>query len=370
VRNFEVLGYGFQNVSGRLRPGNRAWEVDVEGASAAGHLVVPYTFPGEVPMVLDLERLHFGEPVRADEGGPDPDPRQLPAIRVDLRDFAFAGRQFGHVQAEFARGTAGMTLNQFTMQHASFTARGSGSWLVRDKGAECRLEFVADSDDVLGFMTAMQLGSQITGRNGRVSATLNWTGAPEISALERLSGRLEIAAKDGELTEVEPGAGRMLGLMSLGHLPRRLALDFNDLTGKGLAYDTLRGTFQLVDGDAYTDNLTLRGSAAEIGIAGRTSLRHRTYDQTVVVTGQLGASLGVAGAFAGGPVVGAALLLFSQVFKEPLKGATRGYYRITGSWDDPQVKRIDAQELKDDRQAGSPQAARPVTEPPGAQEPP
>jgi uncharacterized protein (TIGR02099 family) len=316
VGEFEVLGYGFANVSGRLRPGNRAWDVDVNGDTAVGHVVVPYTFPGEVPMVLDLERLHFGEPVRADEGGPDPDPRQLPAIRVDLRDFAFAGRRFGHVRAEFARGTAGMTLNQFTMQHASFTAKGSGSWLVRDQGAVCRLEFVAESGDVLGFMEAMLLGSQITGKQGRVSASLSWPGAPEISALGRLSGRLEIAAKDGELTEVEPGgAGRMLGLMSLGHLPRRLALDFGDLTGKGLAYDTLRGTFQLTDGDAYTDNLTLRGSAAEIGIAGRTSLRHRTYDQTAVVTGQLGASLGVGGALLGGPVVGAALLVFSQVFR-------------------------------------------------------
>ena len=370
VQNFEVLGYGFANVSGRLRPGNRAWEVDVNGDTAIGHLVVPYTFPGEVPMVLNLERLHFGEPVRADEDGPDPDPRQLPAIRVDLRDFVFAGRQFGHVQAEFARGTAGMTLNQFTMRHAAFTAKGSGSWLVRDKGAECRLEFVAESGNVLGFMNAMQLGSLIAGKHGRVSANLSWPGAPEISALERLSGRLEIAAEDGQLTSVEPGAGRVFGLMSLAHLPRRLALDFGDLTGEGLAYDTMRGTFQLTDGDAYTDNLTLRGAAAEIGIAGRTSLRHRTYDQTAIVTGQLGASLGVAGALAGGPVVGAALLLFSQVFKEPLKGATRGYYRITGSWDDPQVKRIEAQELKDDRQAGAQPDPAPAAEPPGAQESP
>ena len=94
----------------------------------------------------------------------------------------------------------------------------------------------------------------------------------------------------------------------------------------------------------------MRGSAAEIGVAGHTSLKNRTYDQTAVVTGQLGASLGVAGALAGGPAIGAALLLFSQIFKEPLQGATRGYYRITGSWDDPQVKRIDARELKDDRQ--------------------
>ena len=138
--------------------------------------------------------------------------------------------------------------------------------------------------------------------------------------------------------------------MSIAHLPRRLALDFGDLTGEGLSFDTLRGTFQLTDGEAYTDNLTLRGSAAEIGLAGRTSLRNRTYDQTAVVTGQLGASLGVAGALAGGPAVGAALLLFSRIFKEPLKGATRGYYRITGSWDDPQVKRIDAQEMKDTQQ--------------------
>jgi len=370
VHNLEVLGYGFANVSGRLRPGNRAWEVDVAGDEASGHLVVPFTFPGEVPMVLDLDRLHFGEPVRADGDGPDQDPRQLPAIRVDVRDFAFAGRQFGHVEADFARGTAGVTVNQFTMRHAAFTAKGSGSWLVRDKGSECRLEFVADSDNVLGFMNAMQLGSLVAGKHGRVSANLSWPGVPEISALERLSGRLEISAENGQLTSVEPGAGRVFGLMSLAHLPRRLALDFNDLTGEGLAYDTLRGTFQLVDGEAYTDNLTMRGAAADIGIAGRTNLRNRTYDQTAVVTGQLGASLGVAGALAGGPVIGAALLVFSQVFKEPLKGATRGYYRITGSWDDPQVKRIDAQELKDDRQTGAAQAATPAPQPPAAQEPP
>jgi uncharacterized protein YhdP len=310
-------------------------------------------------MVLDLDRLHFGDRLRADGDGPDPDPRELPAIRVDLRDFVFDGRRFGHVQADLARGTAGMTLNQFTMRHASFTAKGSGSWLVRERGAECRLDFEVETGNVLAFMEGMQLGLLIDGRHGRIAASLSWPGAPEVSALDRLSGRLEIGAEDGRLTSVEPGAGRVFGLMSLAHLPRRLALDFGDLTGEGLAFDTLRGTFQLTDGNAYTDNLTLRGSAAEIGIAGHTSLRDRSYNQTAVVTGQLGASLGVAGALAGGPAVGAALLLFSQIFKEPLKGATRGYYRITGSWDDPQVKRIDARELKDDRQADSQPVATP-----------
>ena len=78
----------------------------------------------------------------------------------------------------------------------------------------------------------------------------------------------------------------------------------------------------------------------------------RDYDQTAVVTGNLGASLPVAGALAGGPAVGAALLLFSQVFKEPLKGITRGYYRITGPWDNPTVERVDASAIKVSEQQG------------------
>ena len=61
---------------------------------------------------------------------------------------------------------------------------------------------------------------------------------------------------------------------------------------------------------------------------------------------QCGRSI-VAGAIAGGPAVGAALLLFSQIFKEPLKGVARAYYRITGPWDDPQVRKIDARELEE-----------------------
>jgi len=351
VGRFEALGYVFRDVSGRLRPGNRAWDVEADGPSVAGRLSVPFAFPGEVPLVLDLERLRFGEREAGAGERPDPDPRALPAIRADLGEFVFDERNFGHVEAEFSRGTAGITLNRFTMQHPAFTAEGRGSWLVRGEVAQCRLAFEARTGDVKGFMGAMQLGTQVEGEKGHVKADLNWLGAPEVSAIGRLSGQIEISAKNGNLTAVEPGAGRVFGLMSLAHLGRRLQLDFDDLTGEGLSFDTLGGTFVLSDGIATTDNLTLRGSAAEIGLAGQTNLRDHTYDQTAVVTGQLGASLGVAGALVGGPAVGAAVLLFSQIFKEPLKGATRGYYRITGSWDDPQIRRIDAREMKDERQA-------------------
>ena len=72
----------------------------------------------------------------------------------------------------------------------------------------------------------------------------------------------------------------------------------------------------------------------------------------VVVVEDVGGGVDV-GATVGAAVVGAAVLLFSQVFKEPLKGITRGYYRITGPWENPTVERVDAAAIKVSEQQGT-----------------
>jgi len=365
VGRLEVLGYEFEDVSGRLRPGREAWDVEVAAAPASGQLRIPYRFTGEVPLVLDMDRLRVAaRPPPADDAGAGAggsaeqnDPRRLPAMRIDVRDLVFEGRRLGHLSAELSRETDGLVLDRFAARQDSFVANGRGGWRVVNGASRSELEFEAGIGDVRGFLDAMQLAPLMEGRGGRVEADLDWSGGPDGEVLERLSGKVRIEVEDGRMLSVEPGAGRLLGLMSIAHLPRRLSLDFDDLTGQGLAFDSIKGDFTLAAGEAYTDNLTLRGAAAEIGIAGRTSLKERTYDQTAVVTGDLGASLGVAGAIAGGPAVGAALLLFSQIFKEPLKGVARGYYRISGPWEDPLVRKIDARELEEAAGLGLPPAA-------------
>jgi uncharacterized protein YhdP len=65
-------------------------------------------------------------------------------------------------------------------------------------------------------------------------------------------------------------------------------------------------------------------------------------------------------------VVGGAVLLFTQVFKQPLKGLVRGYYRITGSWDNPVVERIKSAEASaetpKEAAKGAPQGASKETQ--------
>lgn len=364
LARLEVLGYEFERVNAELRPGNRVWDVRVSAPAAQGRLSVPYQLPGDVPLVADLERLFVAERVRLDSG--EADPRSLPAMRIDVRDLTLAGRKLGHVRTDAERGPDGLLFKSLVVEHPAFAIRGSGHWLMSAAGPGSALAFELTSNNVKGLLQALTFEPLIDARQGTMTADLSWPGGPDAEVPGRVSGTARIALAKGRMVSVEPGAGRLLGLLSIAYLPRRLALDFKDFTGQGMAFDSITGDFTLASGDAYTDNLTLRGPAAEIGIAGRTSLRERSYDQTAVVTGDVGGTLGVAGALAGGPVGAAAMLLFSQIFKEPLKGVTRGYYRISGPWEEPIVRKIDARELEESAGLSRPLQSPAAATPPGA----
>jgi len=85
----------------------------------------------------------------------------------------------------------------------------------------------------------------------------------------------------------------------------------------------------------------MKGPSVGIAVSGRTGLVDRTYDQVAVVHANIGSTLPLAGALAGGPTLGAALLIFSEVFKTPLQGMTRARYKVSGSWDNPDVERLE-----------------------------
>src|SRR5690606_7597216 len=188
-----------------------------------------------------------------------------------------------------------------------------------------------------------------SGEMADITGNVSWPGAPTDDWMQHLGGELSLRLEKGSLLDIDPGAGRVVGLMSITALPRRLALDFRDVFNRGLVFDELGGDFTIIDGNAYTDNLKVAGPAVEIGVAGRIGLRARDYRQQAVVTAEPGNMLPTVGGLLGGPGVGAALLIFTRIFKEPLKGIGRASYCVTGSWDEPVVERLTAEEIEQGR---------------------
>jgi len=355
VGTFELAGYQWSDVRGVLQATTAGWRVDVDGPGAAGQVLIPEQFRGSQVLRATLERLVLEKPESSGSGDDKDtsDPRNLPNLQVHIGELRLGTRTLGTFDLQATRVPQGIRFENASIRGASAHGEGQGEWLVTPEGQQSSLKATITSDDVGATLRALGYTDVLEAKHGEVHGDLKWSGGFDSNMLDRAAGSISMRAETGQLTVVQPGAGRVLGLFSVAALPRRLALDFKDLTDKGLAFDKVQGDFELRDGNAFTSNLLLRGPAAEIGIAGRTGLATRDYDQTAIVTGNLGASLPVAGALAGGPVVGAALLLFSQIFKEPLKGVTRGYYRITGPWDNPTVERVDAAAIKVSEQQGS-----------------
>jgi uncharacterized protein YhdP len=182
----------------------------------------------------------------------------------------------------------------------------------------------------------------IEGQDMEIDLDLHWPGGPRQDYMSELDGNVGVRLGSGQLDDVEPGPGRVFGLMSIGALPRRLSLDFRDVLEKGFGFDEITGKFRLEDGVAYTCDLSLKGPAADVGIVGRAGLASQDYHQTAVVSANVGNTLPVVGAVVAGPQVAAALLIFSQIFKKPLQEMGQVYYAIEGSWEQPVVESTNA----------------------------
>ena len=345
VGELDYLGFGFRDLAIDLNFIGDGWQIGLGGSNQSGTITLPPSGSLE-PWNLTFAHLSlFDGPAdepRDDRSDNHPnsviDARAIPSINFHAQQMTWGERKFGEVQASLSKQPDGVNLDKLSVSSTTFGIEATGGWRGKDAGTG-RIEGVLKSSDVRNTLTQLGYAQVIEAKSGYLSFELNWVGAPTAESLSQTTGHVQVSLDRGQILGLKPGAGRVLGLASIAALPRRLALDFSDLTDKGLAFDTVRGDFELRGGNAYTENVLLKGPAAEIGLIGRIGLKNRDYDQTAVVTGSFGNSLPLAGVLAGGPVVGAAVLVFTQVFKQPLRGLARGYYRIRGGWDNPMVER-------------------------------
>src|SRR5699024_3131876 len=126
--------------------------------------------------------------------------------------------------------------------------------------------------DALGFE------GLFVGGETRASLDATWPGAPSSFELANMEGLLKVDIGKGRVPEVKPGMGRLFGLMSIAELPRRVSLDFGDVLGKGFGFESMKGSFRFHDGNAETDDFTVKGPAADMLVEGRVGFRARDYD--------------------------------------------------------------------------------------------
>ena len=329
-----VLGRGFRDVDLQMQPGADGVEVRLAGPDIEGTISWGTAAAGRVVRGR-FARVHV-PPAGAGAGlGASLPPSAIPALDIATDDLRVGRSVLGRTRLISHPKEGAYHIATFESRSDAFELDATGDWRRAEGRDESDLDIELRADDLGRMLESFGFAGLIEG--GRTTATIDgrWEGSPAAFALERIDGTLDVDVEAGRILDVDPGMGRLFGLLNLREIPRRLILDFRDFFSQGMRFNSIQGRFALNVGDAYTDNMVLKSPSADILITGRTGLIMRDYDQTLEVSPRMGGTLPVVGAIAGGPAGAAAGLVVQGLLR--IDNAAKIIYRVTGPWDEPVI---------------------------------
>ena len=338
----------------RATPQPDVLSVDVDGAAMAGNFSVPTQELDKRGVTARLQRLYWpaaNSPAAGTKAAVVPpsdpantgiNPAALPPFHLWIGDLRLGDSKLGEARLETWPTVAGMHIEQLRALSSRVQINASGDWNGNAGNSHTHMRINFSAEDLGAMLGALGFDGLVNGGKTHDQLDASWPGSPSALSLATMDGTLSIHVNDGHIPEAtSPGVGRLLGLVSLAEVPRRLTLDFGDVFGKGLAFDSIAGDFHLANGNATTDNLLIAGPAANISITGRTGLRAKDYDQEMRVVPHVGNSLPLVGAVVGGPIGAAAGFAVQGLLGRGLNQAASARYKVTGSWDKPVMTLIE-----------------------------
>ena len=270
-----------------------------------------------------------------------------PELDIAADAFATRGHDLGKLELLAQPAGPDWRISRMTLTNPAGSIDASGWWRVAREKQATEIDVVVATDDAGAFLE--RFGYPVAVRNAptKITGSLAWNGAPNDFDYPSLSGSFKLQTGAGQFTKIDPGIGKLLGVLSLQALPRRITLDFRDVFSEGFAFDDIVGSFQVAQGLMRTTDLRLEGPAASVTITGDIDLGRETQSLDVRVRPALSStfSAGAAVLFIANPLIGAAVgagtLLAQKLLDNPLGQMFSYDYRVTGSWSDPLVERVD-----------------------------
>ncbi len=258
-----------------------------------------------------------------------------PALDVVADNFQLGNKNLGSLELNAFETGDDWTIQKLKITNPDSALVADGTWHNWTRNPNTNLKFRLNIDNIGKTLRRFGQPDTVKGGVAAVAGQLSWAGSPHEFETDGLSGYFKLEATKGQILKVQPGVGRLLGLLSLQSLPRRLSLDFRDLFSDGFAFDKISANAKIDNGIMRSDDFFMTGPAAETSIKGETNLKAETQNLKVKVTPHVSDSLSLA-ALAGGPIAGAVAFVAQKILKDPFNKIASSEYVITGTWDKPQ----------------------------------
>jgi uncharacterized protein (TIGR02099 family) len=279
-------------------------------------------------------------------------PTAIPALDIVVEDLELRGKKLGRVEVEAVNRGASAAAREGTVREwrvnklnvitpeAQLTATGNWTSIGGSVRRRTVMNFKLDIANSGELLKRLGMEKTVARGQGKMEGQIAWMGSPLALDFPSLSGNFNVDIAEGQFLKVEPGLGKLLGVLSLQSLPRRLTLDFRDVFSDGFSFDFVRGDIKLEQGIASTNNLQMKGINAAVLMEGRTDIAKETQDLRVVVVPEINAGTASLIAAVINPAIGLGTFLAQLLLRRPLLEAATQEYRVDGTWTDPKFTKV------------------------------
>ena len=351
VDNLHWASKTFKNVDSTLRRFNTDdWHLRIASDEAAGQIEYLTRKKGHDAVTVMLTRLHL--PKESEEGftnamrsNPSA-PSDLPDVSLVIDDLRVGDMNIGKVELRAKNQTGTVKhiwdASEIIIRNAGGTLTGRGQWR-RDPGqkGETELSLTTNVNDAGKLLSSLSVPDAMRNAPGRVDAVLRWQGVPYSPDFATLNGSLSGHTGAGQLLQIEPGAGRILSLLSMQHLLQRLTLDFHDVLSRGFGFDSMNFSGTIRNGVYTSPKSSILGSSATVVTGGDVDLVNEKLDLKVVVLPSINAGGPSLALSLLNPAVGISTFVTQWLFKDQISQIFRMEYAVTGTFDEPVVTKIE-----------------------------
>jgi len=328
------------------------WKASVSSPLAVGEL--DWTDPGSTHPAGALKAKFSKLTIPNNEAkesmtrGIENSSEQMPELDIQVTNFALGNRQFGELNVLATSKENTWILQKLNVKNPNGIFNATGKWELKANNEPSRtyLDFTVTSNNTGELLSSLGYAEVLANGKSDMTGDISWAGAPFAFSTKTLNGKLKFEVDNGKVLQVDSGAAKLLGILSLQGLFKFATLNFSGSVGEvvstGTSFDKVSASAVIRRGNLQTNDFEMMTTPAKISMTGLVNLNQETQDLRVVIYPRINlGSAGLAVFYFTNPIIGLGTMLGQYLLSSGVNKALQSDYLIQGSWQNPEIVPLD-----------------------------
>lgn len=325
---------------------DQKWQGELVSAMAKGLFTIPFKPTEKEKINFQMDFVNLSELKKIggqvdDETINELTMSELPLIKIHSEQLEWKGTSLGRLDLETEQLSEEIKFKYIKVISNEHTIKLKANWIKKEQGSVTEIYGSLIASDLGKFLSRLGVSSDLEDIRAKIDYFGEWPGSPYQFSLAKMKADVDVEMKGGRISSIEPGFGRILGLIAMEHWAKRLTLDFDDVFKQGLSLKHIVGHFKINNGKATTRNLEVDAAPAKISLSGEADLLGKTLDHIISVVPKSADAVPIAGTIVS-RVAGAITQAITNDYEEGYFFGSQ--YNITGPWSDIQVTPLHEQD--------------------------